>query len=176
MIIRFILLFLVVPLCLSAAQEPTAPVISESDLNAAATVYMTPVFPGWGQLHGEGGWRPVAAFGIGMHYWSRMVMYDRKAKRLQAYIQSLEPGSNRDYYESQVTEYWELMRDFGWWGFGVAFLTAVDAYVGANLHNFDSDPVPVPDSWDPAELPQAIELPNSSIVPGVVLAQWGFEF
>ncbi len=176
MTIKIILLFLLLPVVLFADEEPTAPVLG-SEMHTAATVFVTPVFPGWGQLHSEGGWRATTAFGVGMYYWTRMLMYDRKAKRLQTYAKSLAPGDdNRLYYESQVTEYWELMLDFGWWGLGAVFIIAVDAYVGAHLYNFEEDPVPVPDSWEPGELLQPLEMSNSASLPGAVLAQWQFTF
>jgi hypothetical protein len=68
------------------------------------------------------------------------------------------------------------MLDFGWWGLGAVFIIAVDAYVGAHLYNFDKDSVPVPDSWDPGELPQPLEMSDSASLPGVKLAQWQFTF
>jgi hypothetical protein len=167
---KMILLLLLTPIILIADDEPSAPV-SHSEIHTAATVFMTPVFPGWGELHTEANWRSTATFGACMFLWSRTLMYDRKARRLQAYSQSL----NGNPYASQVDEYWEQMLDRGWWALSALFYTAVDAYVGAHLHNFEQDRVPVPDNWEPGELPQPIEL-SETVDPGVVLAQWQIKF
>jgi hypothetical protein len=49
--------------------------------------------------------------------------------------------------------------------------------VGAHLHRFDQDPLPVPDNWDPGEIPQPIELPQTTAGHvGNVLMRLTFDF
>ena len=136
---------------------------------------MSPVFTGWGQLYADNGWRAVLAFGVEAYYLSHVLMNDRKARRLQAYNQRLG-GSLDAAYRDQVTEYWELMRDNAWKAVGALFFITVDAYVGAHLHRFDVDPEPVPDNWDPGEVPQPIELPAAASPDGTVLISLGGRF
>lgn len=112
-------------------------------------VLMTPLFPGWGQLYAESGWRAVLAFGAETYYWSQLLKYDRKAARLRRVADGLPADSAlRPLYELQVEEYREQVRDYAWWSLGALLIIALDAYVDAHLHDFDRDPVPVPDRWD----------------------------
>jgi len=194
-----LLLALAVPAC--AADEapaaaapdsmPTAPVFvpaaeltpthgplyrAVTPVNATAAVLMTPVFPGWGQLYSDNGWRAVLAFGTEMWFWSRMVMYDRKAVRLKLYEDLTDNDISRAFYRDQIEEYWELMRDNAWWSGGALLIIAVDAYVDAHLHRFDEDPVPVPDNWDPGALPQPIELPRRGAPAAAMVLGWTTQF
>ncbi|MBU0743025.1 hypothetical protein KKG45_02435 [bacterium] len=145
-------------------------------VNATAAVYMTPVFPGWGQLYSDNGWRAVLAFGAEMWFWSRMLMYDRKAVRLKLYEAAAANDISRAFYHDQIVEYWELMRDNAWWSGGALLIIAVDAYVDAHLHRFDQDPVPVPDDWDPGAQPQPIELPHRAAPVAAMTLGWTAEF
>jgi hypothetical protein len=140
-----------------------------------ATV-MSPVFPGWGQLYADNGWRGVLAFGAEMFYWSRLLMYDRKAERLLDWRDATDNGAVRDFYWAQAEEYRELARDNAWWSAGAMFIMALDAYVGAHLHRFEHDPVPVPSNWDPGDLPQPIELPDAGRPAGVATLGWSATF
>ncbi len=145
-------------------------------VNATAAVLMSPVFPGWGQLYSDNGWRAVLAFGAEMWFWSRMVMYDRKAVRYKVLEDQATTVTARSFYQYQVEEYWELMRDNAWWSGGALLIIAVDAYVDAHLHRFDEDPVPVPDDWEPGDLPQPIELPQRAAPPSLTVFAWTAQF
>ena len=164
--------------------RPLAELRSDSDViyraptpvNATAAVLMTPVFPGWGQLYSDNGWRAVLAFGTEMWFWSRMLMFDRKAVRMKVREDEATNATTLSYYQYQIEEYWELMRDNAWWSGGALLIIAVDAYVDAHLHRFDEDPVPVPDNWDPGDLPQPIELPARAAPPTMTVLGWSTEF
>jgi len=145
-------------------------------VNATAAVLMTPLFPGWGQLYSDNGWRAALAFGAEMWFWSRMLMYDRKAVRLKLYEDQATSDISRTFYQGQIEEYWELMRDNAWWSGGALLIIAVDAYVDAHLHRFDEDPVPVPDDWDPGAQPQPIELPRRASPVATLTLGWTTEF
>lgn len=145
-------------------------------VNATAAVFMSPVFPGWGQLYSDNGWRAVLAFGAEMWFWSRMLMYDRKAVRFKVLEDQATTSTALGYYQYQINEYWELMRDNAWWSGGALLIIAVDAYVDAHLHRFDEDPVPVPDDWEPGDLPQPIELPSRAAPPTMTVFAWSAEF
>lgn len=159
---------------------PTAPVIlaaGRDRISPTLAVAMTPVLPGWGQLYADNGWRAVLAWGAQAFYIGNLVRHDRRAVRLRRWSQALPVDSERRLlYDAQVDEEWELMRDYAWWSMGAMLIIALDAYVGAHLHDFDRDPVPVPPLWDPAAEPLPIERSDPAEIPGVVLLQWRAEF
>lgn len=152
-------------------------------------VLMTPLFPGWGQLYAESGWRAVLAFGAETYYWSQLLKYDRKAARLRRVADGLPAESSlRTFYDLQAKEYREQVRDYAWWSLGALLIIALDAYVDAHLHDFGRDPVPVPDRWDgdggggageegaaaAAEAAAARAAPNP--IEGTVLLAWRTSF
>lgn len=157
-----------------------APAIREfrlaAPVNPTLATVMSPVFPGWGQLYADNGWRGVLAFGAEMFYWSRLLMYDRKAERLLDWRDATDNDAVRDFYWAQAEEYRELARDNAWWSAGAMFIMALDAYVGAHLHRFEHDPVPVPSNWDPGDVPQPIELPAAGRPAGAATLGWSATF
>ncbi len=136
----------------SAAAQPAAtPAVNHwaTGVNATGAVLMTPLFPGWGQLYADGGWRAALAFGAEMYFWSNLLSRDRQARRDLDYAATLPEGDfGRTFAEQLAAEHREQMRDFVWWSGGALLIIALDAYVGAHLFNFDRDAVPVPDRWD----------------------------
>lgn len=118
-------------------------------VNATGAVLMTPLFPGWGQLYADGGWRAALAFGAEMYFWSNLLSRDRQARRDLDHAATLPEGDfGRNFAESLAAEHREQVKDFVWWSGGALLIIALDAYVGAHLFNFDRDAVPVPDHWE----------------------------
>jgi len=165
---------------LAAPVVHAAPAIREfrlaAPVNPTLATVMSPVFPGWGQLYADNGWRGVLAFGAEMFYWSRLLMYDRKAERLLDWRDATDNDAVRDFYWAQAEEYREMARDNAWWSAGAMFIMALDAYVGAHLHRFEHDPVPVPSNWDPGDVPQPIELPEAGRPAGAATLGWSATF
>jgi len=149
----------------------------DTGLSATAAVVMTPLFPGWGQLYARNSWHAALGFGATMYFWSNMWARDRRARLARDYGERFpEGGSNREYYRSVADENWEQMRDFAWWSGGVLLITALDAYVGTHLFNFDQDPVPVPDRWNDAFGQAGNPVSGSGEGPSVVVFQWRKRF
>lgn len=143
-------------------------------VNATGAVLMTPLFPGWGQLYADGGWRAALAFGAEMYFWSNLLSRDRQARRDLDYAATLPEGdAGRDFAEALAAEHREQMKDFVWWSGGALLIIALDAYVGAHLFNFDRDAVPVPDRWEdvfgPVGSGPAV---NAGSGPEVTVFQW----
>jgi len=129
--------------------EPPAVNHWASGVDATGAVLMTPLFPGWGQLCADGGWRAALAFGTEMYFWSNLLSRDRQARRDLDYAATLPEGDfGRAFAEQLAAEHREQMQDFVWWSGGALLIIALDAYVGAHLFNFERDAVPVPDRWD----------------------------
>lgn len=129
--------------------DPAAPNLWATGVNATGAVLMTPLFPGWGQLYADGGWRAALAFGAEMYFWSNLLSRDRQARRDLEFADSLPDGDlRRGFVSNLAAEHKEQMRDFVWWSGGALLIIALDAYVGAHLFNFDEDAVPVPDRWE----------------------------
>lgn len=133
-----------------AGEPETLPVdLWDTGVNATGAVLMTPLFPGWGQLYSDGGWRAGLAFGVEMYFWSNLLTRDRQARRDLDYAATLaETDGNRRLAEAMAVEHRAQMTDFVWWSGGAMLIIALDAYVGAHLFSFDRDPVPVPDRWE----------------------------
>ncbi len=133
------------PAPLSAPPFSAEPVAAEARrVSPTRAVLVTPLFPGWGQLYSDNGWRAVLAFGAESFYWSHLLMNDRKAVRHQDHARTLAPSEVRTLYDLQVEEYRERVRDFAWWSLGALLIIALDAYVDAHLDAFEDDPAPVP--------------------------------
>ena len=162
---------------LAAATAPIIASVMNDRISPTLAVVVTPVLPGWGQLYADNGWRSVLAWGAQAFYIGNLLRHDREAVRLRKWSQTLPEGSERRLlFDAQVDEEWELMRDYAWWSMGAMLIIALDAYVGAHLHHFDQDPVPVPPLWDPGAEPLPVEKADSEAIPGVVLLQWRAEF
>ena len=143
----------------------------------AGAVLMSPLFPGWGQLYTENGWRAALSFGSQMWFWSRMVTRDRRAVRAREFAATFEADNiNHITYNQFAEENWEQMRDFAWWSGGALFIIALDAYVGSHLFHFDEDPVPVPNRWDDVFERPGGQMPGSVEAPSVVVMQWQYRF
>jgi hypothetical protein len=159
----------------SLAARPV-PDFWDTGISGTTAVLMTPVMPGWGQLYAGNGWRAALAFGIEWYYWSHLLASDRKATRVREFSETLEPGDSRDYFADVAAEYWEQMRDFAWWSAGILLIITLDAYVGANLYNFEDESLPVPNRWDehfPPDLPEPI---GSRAGPTLTLWSWRTRF
>jgi len=131
------------------SDDPAAPNLWATGVNATGAVLMTPLFPGWGQLYADGGWRAALAFGAEMYFWSNLLSRDRQARRDLEFADTLPEGDLRHaFVVNLAAEHKEQMRDFVWWSGGALLIIALDAYVGAHLFNFDEDAVPVPDRWE----------------------------
>ena len=159
--------------------EPVAAAVPDffaTGVSGTAAVLMTPVFPGWGQLYAENGWRAMLAFGSQWYFWSSMLARDRQAARYRNYAKTIAPSATRDLYDLLADEYAEQMRDFAWWSGAVLLIVALDAYVGAGLYGFDTEPLPVPNRFEEffdAALPEPV---GSRGAPMLVLWQWSRRF
>jgi Family of unknown function (DUF5683) len=143
----------------------------------AGAVLMSPLFPGWGQLYAENGWRGALAYGSQMWFWSRMLTRDRRAVRAREFANTFESDSaNYDLYNAIAEENWEQMRDYAWWSGAAMLIISLDAYVGAHLFHFDDDPVPVPNRWDDIFDPPGGGMPGSMAAPSVVVMSWSTRF
>jgi len=164
------------PPAIAAAAVPAVRDFFDTGIDGTTAVLMTPVFPGWGQLYAENSWRAMLSFGAQWYFWSNLLARDRQAVRYREYAGSIEPGSARDQYDYYATESWEQMRDFAWWSGAILLIVALDAYVGAGLYGFDSEPVPVPQRFDEFFGEPAPAPPGARDALQVVIWQWGRRF
>ncbi len=160
-----------------AVQEPEEIDLWSTGANPAGAVLMSPLFPGWGQLYADNGWRSALSFGSQMWFWSRMITRDRRAVRSRQFAETFASDDpNYSGYNLIAEENWEQMRDFAWWSGGAMFIIALDAYVGSHLFHFEDNPVPVPNRWDEIfEKPGGV-VPGSRGTPSVVVLQWQYRF
>ena len=91
--------------------DPAAPNLWATGVNATGAVLMTPLFPGWGQLYADGGWRAALAFGAEMYFWSNLLSRDRQARRDLEFAETLPDGDlRRGFVASLAAEHKEQMR------------------------------------------------------------------
>lgn len=146
-------------------------------VSPAGAVLMSPIFPGWGQLYSENGWRGALSFGSQMWFWSRLVTRDQRAVRARNFAETFAAGdANRTLYNQIAEENWEQMRDYAWWSAGAMFIISLDAYVGSHLFNFDEDPVPVPNRYEDIFDQPGGSMPGSVEVYSIVVMQWQYRF
>ena len=69
----------------------------------------------------------------------------------------------------------EDVRDFAWWSLGGLLIIVLDAYVDAQLYDFNEDPVPVPPLIEPVS-PPALSQASSGPPAGTVLFRWQTAF
>ena len=157
--------------------EAAEPDLWATGVSATAAVVMTPVFPGWGQLYAENGWRAALAYGTQMYFWTNILSRDRQARRARDFAARFpDDDPNRGFYDAIADESWEQMRDFAWWSGGVLLIVALDAYVGAHLFDFDEDAVPVPDRWDEQFGPPGGGTPGPPPPPQYTVFRWRTTF
>jgi len=155
-----------------AIREPEVD-LWDTGVSPTAAVVMTPLFPGWGQLYAENSWRAALGFGVQMYFWTNMLSRDRQAVRARDFARNFPTDDpNYDRYNAIAEESWAQMRDFAWWSGGALLIIALDAYVGAHLFDFESDPVPVPDRWDDTFGPVGAAAHGWDDGPTVVVFQW----
>jgi hypothetical protein len=135
-----------------AAQQDTAstgPVKAKPQIDTAAftmkkspwgAVLRSAIIPGWGQLYNESYWKiPVVlgltgflAYGIVSEHQSFIDYRDRYA----ATVTASNPSGN--LLLKQFREYYRNNRDsYGWWFLIFYLVQTVDAYVDAQLYDFD---------------------------------------
>jgi hypothetical protein len=159
----------------SAPATPPEPVVDlwETGVDPTRAVLVTPLFPGWGQLYADGGWRAALAFGAEMYFWSNLLARDRQARRDLDYAGPRPAGDVRgDFARQLASEHHEQVKDFAWWSGGALLIIALDAYVGAHLFDFGHDPVPVPDRWQDAFGPVGSLSGGGGGGPEVTVFQW----
>jgi len=146
-------------------------------VSPTGAVLMTPLFPGWGQLYAENGWRAGLAYGVQMYFWTNMISRDRRARRSRDFATTFaEDDPNRALYNANAEEQWAQMRDFAWWSGGTLLIIALDAYVGAHLFDFGEDPVPVPDQWQREFGGGVDDRPGVALAPTYTVFRWRMTF
>lgn len=106
-------------------------------------VGLSAALPGAGQIYNETYWKVPVVWGLG-GYW--IYEWIQQNKKYQDYrelystsISPLLPNGSNQYL--QLRDFYRDERDkFAWYLGALYFLNLVDAYVGANLYDFDVSP------------------------------------
>jgi hypothetical protein len=129
-----------------ARRERALDGLREANRSSKAAIFMSLVFPGWGQLYADVPFWGTVAFATQMYFVGSIVMELRRVERQSIRRDREEPGTTfriaRDEY---VTEHRERARDFVWWSAAGFLIVALDAYVSVELAGFDDDDPPTPD-------------------------------
>ncbi len=129
-----------------ARRERALDGLREANRSSKAAIFMSLVFPGWGQLYADVPFWGTVAFATQMYFLGSIAMELRRVERQSVRRDREEPGTTfrlaRDEY---VTEHRERARDFVWWSAAGFLIVALDAYVSVELAGFDDDDPPTPD-------------------------------
>lgn len=130
-------------LCAQDAEQPLAAdaeadtVETKSPLGA---VLRSAIVPGWGQFYNESYWKVPIVLGLGGFLAYGMIQehdsYSEYADLYAASITEEAPAGNLRL--KQFREFYRNRRDtYGWWLLVTYLLQLADAYVDAQLFNFD---------------------------------------
>ncbi len=134
----------------TARGAPAAPVESPADSveapgprghfdSAGWVMLRSGLIPGWGQAK-NGQWlKALVVIGIEAAFFERLHFEQGRIDYYRDRAAALPPGADEkhDYYMSKVERHERHRRDFTWWT-GLAVLLAMgDAYVDAQLRDFD---------------------------------------
>ena len=106
-------------------------------------VGLSAVAPGVGQIYNADYWKPPIIWGVGGYWVSVWIELDNKYKDYgEQYTKSISlssPDGNGQYL--RLRNFYRDERDkFAWYLGALYFLNLLDAYVGANLYDFDVSP------------------------------------
>ena len=106
-------------------------------------VGLSAAVPGLGQLYNENYWKAPVIWGLGGYYIYEWISLNNKYKdfrnQYNESITPLEPLGNEKL--QNVRNFYHDERDkFAWYMGALYFLNLVDAYVSANLYDFDVSP------------------------------------
>ena len=111
--------------------------------NAWLAVGFSAVLPGSGQIYNEDYWKVPVIWGLGGYWvyeWARLNnRYKDFRDQFNASVQQRPPFGDERFL--QLRDFYRDERDkFAWYLGLLYFLNLVDAYVGANLYDFDVSP------------------------------------
>ncbi len=106
-------------------------------------VGLSAALPGAGQIYNETYWKVPVIWGLGGYWIYEWIQQNKKyqdyREQYSASISTLLPNGNSQYL--QLRDFYRDERDaFAWYLGALYFLNLVDAYVGANLYDFDVSP------------------------------------
>ena len=129
-----------------ARREAALDGLRRQERSAAAAIWMTMVFPGWGQLYADSPFWGTVAFGAQMYFLGNILVEAKRAERHDVQRNREEVGSVfRTARDAYVVEHRERSRDFVWWSAAGFLIVALDAYVSVSLADFDDPYPPTPD-------------------------------
>ena len=111
--------------------------------SAWLAVGLSAVAPGAGQIYDEKYWKPPVIWGLGGYWVSQWVEQNNQYKHYRdLYSASVKPSfPDGDGQSLSLRNYYRDERDkFAWYLGALYFLNLLDAYVGANLYDFDVGP------------------------------------
>jgi len=121
-----LLLCLTMPLIAQEAEADTSRSAPVRRVTPRGALIRSALIPGWGQWYNEQKWKSGLVLGIELGLASAAVYYNQLAMR------------STNVYD--MTWYKDIRSRILWWGVAVYLLSLIDAYVDANLWDFDTGP------------------------------------
>lgn len=112
----------------------------ESTKSPLLAVLLSAVLPGAGQIYNESYWKAPVIWVVGGYWVSEWIYLDKKYREFRdQYSQSLQ--TNSTFGNAQLKRVRDFYRDerdkFAWYIGALYFANLLDAYVGANLYDFN---------------------------------------
>lgn len=101
---------------------------------------LSAVLPGAGQIYNESYWKAPVIWGVGGYWVSEWIYLDKKYREFRdQYSRSLETNPTfRNAQLKRLRDFYSDERDkFAWYIGALYFANILDAYVGANLYDFN---------------------------------------
>lgn len=124
-------------------QSPSAQTGYESTKSAGLAVMFSAVLPGAGQIYNESYWKAPVIWALGGYWVNTWIDLNKKYKDFRDQYQS-SIGTNLPSGDPQLQRLRDFYRDerdkFAWYLGALYLVNLLDAYVTANLYDFNVSP------------------------------------
>jgi hypothetical protein len=106
-------------------------------------LFRSVAFPGWGQFYNRKYFKSLVVFGTETTFITLAAIEWRRKNEHKGNFENLPPDHPDKDWEFEQFKFYEDQRNlFLWITAGIIFLSMFDAYVDAQLYNFDKEKVP----------------------------------
>ena len=114
--------------------------------NARLAMGASTLFPGLGQLYNEEGLRTLVVFSWEAYYLSVILREGQRADLYKRHAAALGPGEtwlglDHDALRARFASHEQRQTDYVWYTGALLLASILDAYVFANLHDFETDDI-----------------------------------
>ncbi len=106
-------------------------------------LFRSVAFPGWGQFYNERYFKSLVVFGTETTFITLAIIeWGRRNEHKRKFLNLPQNHPDKDWEFEQFRFYEDRRNLFLWITAGIVFLSMFDAYVDAQLYDFDKEKVP----------------------------------